>query len=294
MSEAWCGQSLSVGQPRVSCVPTGLPYESTFSPIAPAPAGSWSGQSTSALATPYGCHGRPQWTRPPRNSKAIMCMWASSRPRTSPNGVAPRVGSPLDVGLGLGIVGAAVGRLEREARRHVAEDEPPVLHAEPPVAQAQHVAVLDRPVGGLARRRLALDALGRDRKRAAAVAEEVAPGAVEQVAAERRGLQPEALALSAEPVAAVGGLGDLGAAAGQDVAAAGQRKAVLRLRRRARAATAISTPSATRTTEAKVPARRDRCAGFRTGARRPARRRAPRRRSRPRAPPACRRRPGGR
>ena len=175
-------------------------------------------------------------------------------------------GLAADVGLGFGIDGAAVGRLEREARGHVAEDEPAVLHAEPPVAQAQHVAVLDRPVGGLARRGLALDALGRDRKRTASVAEEVAPGAVEQVAAERRGLQPEALALRAEPVAAVGGLGDLGAAVGQDVAAAGQGKAVCACAS-ARAAfaaaaepcagatniTAISTPSATRTS-AKVPA----------------------------------------
>ena len=53
VSESGAGQSLNVGQPTGSCVPTGEPVRVTFSSTAPAPlASSWSGQSFRAKATP--------------------------------------------------------------------------------------------------------------------------------------------------------------------------------------------------------------------------------------------------
>ena len=55
------GQSLNVGQPRVSCEATGEPKLTKFWTGAVAPLGpSISAQSGSAYSTPYGCHGRPQ------------------------------------------------------------------------------------------------------------------------------------------------------------------------------------------------------------------------------------------
>ena len=60
------------------------------------PAGpSIDAQSGSAEAIPYGCHGRPQWNRPPMYSNVIQCMWPSTSPPTGPNDVAPRDGVPV-------------------------------------------------------------------------------------------------------------------------------------------------------------------------------------------------------
>ena len=45
--------------------------------------------------TPYGLHGRPQWKRPLRNSKAPRWMWSSRKPRTRAVGLEPLNGVPL-------------------------------------------------------------------------------------------------------------------------------------------------------------------------------------------------------
>ena len=55
----------------------------------------WSGQSTRAYGAPYSSHGLPQWTSPPRNSKAMPCVCASTYPRTSWIGVMPAIGAPV-------------------------------------------------------------------------------------------------------------------------------------------------------------------------------------------------------
>ncbi len=92
VSEFGAGQSLNVGQPTGSWV--GSP-DSTASSAAPLPpVALWSGQSTSAYGAPYSCQGRPQWTPPPRNSKAMPCVCASTYPRTSWNGETPAIGAP--------------------------------------------------------------------------------------------------------------------------------------------------------------------------------------------------------
>ena len=53
------------------------------------------GAVRSATVTPYGLHGRPQWKRPPRNSKAPRWMWSSRKPRTRAVGLGPLNGVPV-------------------------------------------------------------------------------------------------------------------------------------------------------------------------------------------------------
>jgi hypothetical protein len=76
VSDSGAGQSLNVGQPTGSW--WGLP-ESTDSRTPPyPPVAVWSGQSTSAYGAPYASHGLPQWAAPPRNSKAMPWVCAST------------------------------------------------------------------------------------------------------------------------------------------------------------------------------------------------------------------------
>jgi hypothetical protein len=76
-------------------VPTGVPVLKKFSATAPAPLGWWSSQSWRATVTPYGLQGRPQWNSPPRNWKAAMWPWASTKPLTGAVGLLPRTGVPV-------------------------------------------------------------------------------------------------------------------------------------------------------------------------------------------------------
>ena len=48
----------------------------------------------SAASTPYGDQGRPQCTSPPRNSKAIPWVCASTNPRISCMLLTPEIGLP--------------------------------------------------------------------------------------------------------------------------------------------------------------------------------------------------------
>jgi hypothetical protein len=144
-------------------------------------------------------------------------------------GGAPR-GLADGVDVGLGVDGATVGRLEREAGGVAGlaqQERPAVAGGQDAVPRRERdreraaARVVDAPVGLLARRRGALDPLAaadgqrRELRHDALLPEreEVAAAAIEQVAAERGGLHAEALGAGRSggrrAVAAVAGLDDV-------------------------------------------------------------------------------------
>ncbi|WP_344844683.1 hypothetical protein [Nonomuraea dietziae] len=74
MRESWAGQSLKVGQPTGSWVPTGEPVLVKFSNQAASPFGWWSRQSSSARAAPAGSNGLPHSSLPPNASYDIRWL----------------------------------------------------------------------------------------------------------------------------------------------------------------------------------------------------------------------------
>ncbi len=157
-------------RPAARVVAAGVPAERALDGGAAAAVAMWSSQSRSAYGAPYSCHGRPQCRLPPRNSKAIMWMWASRKPRVSPYGNGWLNGLPLTFRSISGYFGQPAAALPSAT-----------VPSPSSGSSVDHAALVGRPpLGGGARLVRGLTAGG----------EELRVLRVEEVLGQRRGLQP--------------------------------------------------------------------------------------------------------